>query len=82
MNSYAVILFLIYSVGQGLEEIIEHFIKGVTLNFDMKDEDIVYDSQFIHYIRLSMIGVVFLIFLVFVLVIGAACCMAFALPHI
>lgn len=68
VNSYGVISFLIYFIGSGIEEIIEHIIKGVTLNNDLKDEEIVYDSSFIHYIRMIVLSMVFVVLFITVAV--------------
>lgn len=81
VNSYGVMGFLIYCLGSGVEELIEHILKGISINSDLRDEDIVYDSSFIHYIRLIVLTLVLLLLGIILLVFVVAIFLAVALPR-
>jgi flagellar biosynthesis protein FlhB len=77
VNSYSVMIFLIYSLGTGIEEFFEHLIKGLTLNNDIPQNELIYESNFIHYIRIIILSIVAIILIVISLICVAACGVAF-----
>lgn len=75
-NAYGVMLFLIYAMGSAVEEAIEHLLRGLTLNNHLPDNEIVYDSNFIHFIRLFVLGIVVFLLGIVGLILTVACCFA------
>lgn len=55
VNGVAAFGFIVYAFGSFMEEFVEHLISGIQLNSDLPDELIIYDSLFIHNIRLIIL---------------------------
>lgn len=53
-----VLLFLIYVFIDSIGEFIAHLINGFTLLNGIPDNEIVYDSLFIHYTRLIIVSII------------------------
>ena len=60
-NATVVLVFLLYTFSDAVIEFILHLFGGYTLLDGIPENDRVFDSYFIHYTRLVIVGIIFFI---------------------
>ena len=81
MNSFGAIAVVLYIFGSSLEDLVEHLVSGYNLNSDLPENQLVYDSYFIHYIRLFILWSVFLMIVILVISFFCICTLLNNFPN-
>ena len=75
-NTPAIFIVVLYMFGQILEEFFSHIIAGFTLNNNIPDSELKYDSMFIHYVRLIVLGILLILIILIVLLLCCVFCIS------